>query len=143
MDRAQFRAWLDAYVEAWKTYDEDRIGALFSDDAVYRYSPEEPEGLRGRATIVADWKSNPDTPGTYEAQYEPLAIDGEIHVAHGVTRYFEDGGAQRDEYYNLYVCRFNDAHECTDFTEYWMQKQEFRKRDRDELVRRAKAGELG
>jgi len=142
MDRQRFQAWLEGYVEAWQTYDETKIGALFSDDAMYRYSPQETEGLRGRMAIVADWLSNRDEPGTYDARYEPLAIDGDIHVGHGTTRYFDAAHNLRDEYYNVYVCRFNAAGECTHFTEYWMQNGEFRKRDRDELLRRAKAGEV-
>ena len=30
MDRQQFQSWLDGYVDAWKTYDEAKIGALFA-----------------------------------------------------------------------------------------------------------------
>jgi hypothetical protein len=142
MDRAGFQRWLDAYVAAWQSYDRDEIRALFSQDAVYRYSPEQPDGLRGRDAIADDWLAGKDAPNTYAAQYSPLAIDGDTFVGNGVTRYFNSDGSQRDEYYNVYVCRFNDAGECTDFTEYWMQKNEYRKAWRDELVRKAKAGEL-
>jgi len=39
MDEAAFQRWLDRYVGAWKTYDEGAIGALFSEDAEYRYHP--------------------------------------------------------------------------------------------------------
>jgi hypothetical protein len=38
------------------------------------------------------------------------------------------------------VCRFNDAGECTEFTEYWIQNRDFRKRDREELIKQAAAG---
>lgn len=141
MDRDRFQRWLDDYVEAWRTYDAQQIGRLFSADARYRYHPED-EPVVGREAIVADWLSERDAPGTYDATYAPLAIDGEVHVADGVTRYFEADDSQRDEYHNVYVCRFNDAAECTDFTEYWIQGREYRKRQRDELVRRAKAGEV-
>ncbi len=134
MDRQAFQHWLDGYVEAWKTYGEAKIGALFSDDAVYRYHPQD-DGLRGRAAIVASWLDERDDPGTYDAHYEPLAIDGEVHVATGWSRYFAADGNLRDEYCNVYICRFNAAGECTDFTEYWIQNREFRKRDEDELKR--------
>lgn len=125
MDRAGFQRWLDAYVEAWKTYDRDKIAALFSDDAEYRYHPQD-EPIRGRQRIVDSWLEEPDEKGTYDAHYEPLAIDGDVHVAHGWSRYFNRDGAMRDEYLNVYVCGFNEAGECTSFNEYWAQNREFR-----------------
>ena len=115
MERAQFQGWLDRYVEAWKSYDRDAIGALFSADVVYRYSPED-EGVHGRDALVEDWLENPDQAGTYDGHYEPLAIDGDVHVAHGVTSYFDAAGELHDRYWNVYVCLFNAAGECTDFT---------------------------
>ncbi len=128
MDRPTFQRWLDDYVEAWKTYDERRIGALFSEDAEYRHHPQD-EPIRGRDAIVASWLEEPDPPATYEAEYEPLAIDGEVHVARGVSRYFDEHGRLRDEYCNVYVCRFDADGRCTDFTEYWIQNRQFRQRD--------------
>jgi hypothetical protein len=127
VNRRQFQDWLDRYVEAWKTYQPDKIGALFSDDAEYRYAPED-EPVRGRTAIVADWLSERDAPGTYDARYEPLAITDELCFAHGTTSYFDADGSLIDKYWNLYVCRFNNAGECTALTEYWMQAREFRKR---------------
>jgi hypothetical protein len=141
MDRNRFQAWLAGYVEAWRTYDEGKIGALFSDDVEYRYHPQI-EPLLGRAAVVASWVEGKDDPGTYDATYRVLAIDGDVHVANGASRYFDGpGGPLRDEYFNVYVCRFNDAGECTSFTEYWIQNREFRKRDRDELISKVRAGE--
>ena len=40
----------------------------------------------------------------------------------------------RDEYWNVYICRFNDAGECTSFTEYWIQSRDMRKKLIDETV---------
>jgi hypothetical protein len=141
MNHGQFQQWLDRYVEAWKTYDPQHIGALFSADAIYRYHPQD-EPVRGRDEIVKSWLDGRDDPGTYDAEYHPLAIDGDVHVASGSSRYFDvPGGKLRDEYFNVYVCRFNDAGECTEFTEYWIQGGEFRRRAREELIRRVRAGE--
>ncbi len=86
MDRTNVAAWLDRYVAAWKTYDPSAIGDLFSVDASYRYNPWE-EPVPGREAIVADWLADPDRPGSWEASYEPLAVDGEVAVASGSTRY--------------------------------------------------------
>jgi hypothetical protein len=137
MNKAEFQDWLDRYVEAWMTYDQGKIGALFSTDARYRYHPQA-EPLIGRDAIVKDWLDNRDEEGTYEGRYEPLALDGEVHVATGVSRYFDGpGGALNDEYCNVYICRFNEAGECTDFTEYWMQNRRFRRESIERMIREA------
>ena len=140
MDRQNFQDWLDRYVGAWKTYDEGQIGALFSADVEYRYHPHS-EPVIGRAAVVASWLDGKDDPGTYDATYNVLAIDGDVHVANGDSRYFDDQGKLRDQYFNVYACRFNGAGECTSFIEYWIQGREFRKRDREELIGKVRAGE--
>ena len=141
MDRQQFQSWLDGYVDAWKTYDEAKIGALFADNVEYRYHPNG-DPFMGRAAVVAYWLDNKDDPGTYGAEYKVLAVDGDTFVANGHSDYFDGpGGALRDQYFNVYVCHFNDAGECTSFTEYWMQGREFRRAAREELIRKVRAGE--
>jgi len=60
MDEAAFQRWLDGYVGAWKTYDEGAIGALFSEDAKYRFYPWD-QPIRGRAAIVANWLEDKTT----------------------------------------------------------------------------------
>jgi hypothetical protein len=143
MDKAGFQRWLDGYVSAWKSYDPAEIGALFSEDVNYRYSADpDQETLHGREAVVASWLENKDDPGTYDAKYEPVAIDGDTAVGMGTTKYFNADGSQRDEFYNVYVCKFNERGECTEFLEHWYQKAKYRKAWRDELVRKAKAGEI-
>jgi hypothetical protein len=129
VDREAFQGWLDAYVEAWKTYDRDKIEALFAEDARYRYHPQD-DPVQGRDAIVDSWLDGKDDPGTYDAHYEPLAIDGPVHVSQGVSRYFDADGNLRDEYCNIYICSFDDEGRCTDFTEYWIRNREFARRDR-------------
>jgi ketosteroid isomerase-like protein len=124
LDHAGFQDWLDRYVAAWKSYDPDAIGDLFSEDAEYRYHPQD-EPVRGRDAIVAGWLEDPDDPGTFDAHYEPLAIDGPTHVAIGWSRYFNAAGELSDGYSNVYVCRFDDAGRCSSFTEYWAQDRRF------------------
>ncbi len=135
MDRQGFQSWLDRYVEAWKSYDEGQIRSLFSEDATYQYHPQdEPE--RGRDAIVEAWLHEPDEKGTYDAEYKVLAIDGDVHVAEGWSRYYENGELS-DEFCNIYICRFNDASECTQFIEYWIQNRDFRKKYEEKMKAQA------
>ena len=95
MTRDDVQRWLDAYVDAWRTYDREAIGALFAEDARYAYQPYR-EPVVGRDAIVADWLDDPDAAGSWEAQYEPYAVDGDRAVAVGESRYLEDGRLPSD-----------------------------------------------
>jgi hypothetical protein len=128
MTHDDVQAWLDRYVEAWKSYDRDAIADLFSEDAEYRYHPwDEPE--QGRDTIVEDWlnpagdASKRDQPGTFEGAYRPYAVDGSVAVAVGTSTYWTDAShsAVSRTYYNAYLLEFDDAGRCRSFTEYYMQ----------------------
>jgi hypothetical protein len=130
MDRAAAQEWLDRYVAAWLSYEPDAIGALFSDDVAYRYHPSD-EPTVGRDAVVASWlgeadadgASTRDAPGTYDASYSPVAVDGDVVVATGTSRYREspDGPVNR-VYDNCFVMRFDDAGRCREFTEYYVKR---------------------
>jgi ketosteroid isomerase-like protein len=130
MDHAAAQDWLDRYVAAWMSYETDAIGALFSQDVVYRYHPYD-DPIQGRDAVVASWlgesdsdsASTRDKPGTYQATYTPVAVDGDAVVATGRSTYRDhpDGPVVR-VYDNCFVMRFDDAGLCRDFTEYYIQR---------------------
>ncbi len=127
MTRDDVQAWLDRYIDAWRTYDPASIGALFSPDAEYRYHPWDAPVV-GRDEIVTAWiepegpNSTRDEPGTYEAHYEPFVVDGLDAVAVGWTSYFgRDGGIAR-AYDNCFLLRFEADGTCRSFTELFMQR---------------------
>ncbi len=114
--------WLDDYVEAWRTSDPDAIGALFSEDAQYRYHPWD-DPLDGRAAIVGSWLADRDEPGSWTAEYRPWAIEGDRAVAVGVSRYLAaDRAAVEREYHNVFLCRFDDDGLCREFTEIFLRR---------------------
>ena len=121
LTKERVAAWLAAYVRAWETYDPDAIGDLFTEDAAYEYHPYD-EPVRGRLAIVASWLEPKDKPGTYEGQYEPIAIDGDLAVAHGRTRYFKDASkAELDlEFDSIFLIRFDDRVRCRSISEWWV-----------------------
>ena len=122
MNQKLLQEWLGKYVEAWRTYEPEKIRNLFSENALYFYSPfDEQNHLRGREAIVADWLKEPDAVGSWEAHYEPVAVEGNVGVAQGRTRYFNTDGSIKRQFDNIFVLHFDDAGRCTRFTEWFMQ----------------------
>ena len=123
MDHAAFQSWLNRYIDAWRLLDPVAIGDLFSGDVRYAYDPFE-EAVVGRKAVVDSWLADPDEPGSWEADYEVLAIDGDAHVAHGRTRYLTDDRSGIDrEFANVFVCRFDAEGRCREFTEWYMRRR--------------------
>jgi ketosteroid isomerase-like protein len=130
MDRSDVARWLQAYVEAWKSYDRARIAALFSEDVRYRFHPYD-EPTVGRDAVVEAWLGegdhegapDRDAPGTYDARYEAVAVDGDTAVATGTSTYVvEPGGAIDAVYDNSFVVRFDEEGRCREFTEWYMKR---------------------
>jgi hypothetical protein len=130
VDHETAQAWLDRYVAAWKSYDAGDIAALFSDDVRYRYYSYA-DWVVGRDAVVASWRveatdahgSTRDEPGTYDATYAPVAVDGEVVVASGTSTYTESpGGAVTQVFDNCFVMRFDGDGRCREFTEYYTKR---------------------
>jgi len=121
IDRASVGEWLGRYMEAWRSYDREQISELFAEDAQYRYHPYD-QPMRGREAIVDSWFDEPDEPGTYEAEYEAIAIDGDTAVATGSSTYTNAKGEVDTVYDNCFVIRFDDEGRCVDFVEWYMKR---------------------
>jgi hypothetical protein len=71
--------------------------------------------VRGREAIVTDWLEEQDEPGTWEASYRPLVVEGQRAVAEGTTSY-----TNGDFFWNLWTLRFDDENRCAEFVEWFM-----------------------
>jgi hypothetical protein len=71
--------------------------------------------LRGREAIIADWRGEQDEPGTWEASYRPLVVEGRRAVAEGTTSY-----TNGYFYWNLWTLRFDEENLCTEYVEWFM-----------------------
>jgi hypothetical protein len=130
MDHGTAKDWLDRYVAAWVSYDPGAIGDLFTEDVSYRYHPSD-EPTVGRDAVVASWLgessaqevSTRDAPGTYQAAYAPVAIEGDVVVAIGTSTYYTAPGGPVDTVYdNCFLMRFDASGKCSDFTEYYVKR---------------------
>lgn len=116
-DLSQVTSWIDAYRRAWNSNDADDIGQLFAEDAQY-YTEPFSQPWRGRQAIVDNWLARRDEPAQTEFAWHPVAITEELAVVQGNTAYFRDAVT----YSNLWVIRFDQTGQCTEFTEWWMQQ---------------------
>jgi hypothetical protein len=129
VDIAAVDRWLEAYVEAWKSYDRKQVGTLFANDVRYRYHPYD-EPVVGREQVIASWlgegdetaASPRDEPGTYDATYRAVAVDGQIAVATGSSVYRKPGGPIERVFDNCFVIRFDRDGRCAEFTEWFMER---------------------
>ena len=119
MTRDDVNRWLTRYVEAWKSYDPEAIGDLFSEQVDYRYHPWD-EPVSGRQAVVSDWLANRDEPNTYEAEYTAFAADGDRAVATGTSRYH--GSAGNKTYHNVFLLTFDGDGRCREFTEVFLEQ---------------------
>jgi hypothetical protein len=81
-----------------------------------------PEGAGGRRRPVRLNRTR-DAPGTYAAQYGPVAVDGDVVVGTGTSSYRDrpDGAIVR-VYHNCYVMRCDADGRCREFTEYYIRR---------------------
>lgn len=124
MDHDQVQRWLDDYVSAWRSGDRSDIGDLFTEDARYGYRPwdSDEHTVVGREAIVDSWLESPDDPSTWEAAYEPYAVDGDRAVAVGRTTYSGGEGETERVYRNAFLLRFRDGR-CAEFHEYYVREK--------------------
>jgi hypothetical protein len=70
-----------------------------------------------------DGASDRDEPGTYDAVYRTVAVDGDVAVATGSSTYLSrPGGPLETVYDNCFVMRFDAAGRCREFTEWFVER---------------------
>src|SRR3990170_1538392 len=126
MNRTDVQDWLDCYVDAWRANEAGPIEALFTEDVVYRWRPyESSRAAPGIAAVVGGWLDDTrDEPDTWDAKYEPFAVDGDRAVAIGFSRYFATDQEPERTYHNVFLLRFVDDGRCSEFTELYMLEAE-------------------
>jgi hypothetical protein len=124
VDRSVVVDWLKAYVQAWESGSPEAIGDLFTDGATYSFHPYD-EPVVGRQAIVESWLKDPDAPGTFEASYQPIAIDGDVAVVNGRSRYFKDSSRREltKEWDNIFVIAFDKEGRCGSFREWYVPRR--------------------
>ena len=87
--------------------------------------------MAGRTAVVRSWlgeeasdgASVRDEPGTYDAAYRAVAVDGDVAVATGSSTYLSGpGGPAEKAYDNCFVMKFDAEGRCREFTEWYVER---------------------
>lgn len=110
--------WMLRYIRAWETNEPGDIRALFTPDAEYRDGPSTQPWV-GHDAIVAGWLGQKDDPGTWTFDYELVAVDGDVAVVRGWTKYPTATSKSR-QYDNLMVIRTDADGRARSFTDWFV-----------------------
>ena len=110
-------AWMDGYVLAWSSNDDQHIRAVFTDDAVY--DPQTADGeWDGIEDIISRWQGIGDVEDNWDFEWQPLVETDDLAIVTGRTTYFEPAASFR----NLFIIRFASDGRCYDFTEWYIEE---------------------
>jgi hypothetical protein len=88
-----------------------------------RSSVGTPSSHPGSERFASGDASTRDAPGTYDAEYSPVAVGGDTVVATGTSRYRElSGGPVVRTYENCIVMRFDGEGRCRGFTVSYLRR---------------------
>jgi hypothetical protein len=114
-----FRAWLQRYFEAWVSNEPGEVEALFTGDAVYWTGPFA-EPRVGVDAIVEAWIGGPQEEVDYA--YEPLAVEGDVGIAHWKVASRRPGAEERDEYDGILLITFAADGRCREHREWFSHR---------------------
>ena len=108
------RDWIDGYARAWRSKDEADVRAIFTDDAEYRFRPDDPDPVRGIDAIVEMWRTE-EEPSEPDFAFEVLIENDGLGIATGRVDYPGD-----QSYSNLWEIHFGDDGKARLFVEWFM-----------------------
>jgi hypothetical protein len=112
-------SWLDRYFAAWESNDPGDVAALFTEDAVYSYSPFRAE-TRGRDEIVREWVEG-GLGSDFTWRHEPLAVTESRGVAHWAVS-FRNADDSLVELDGIFVLDFDDDGRCREHREWYITR---------------------
>ena len=94
------------------------LGSRYASPAMQRlWSEPHRIGLWRRIWLAL---AEADEPDSWEAHYEPYAVEGDRAVAVGQSHYGETPTAPERTYHNAYLLRFGPDGRCAEFHEFYM-----------------------
>ncbi len=116
--RERFQEWLRDYGNAWERRDPEAAAALFSDDALYYWTPfDEPK--KGREGIATAWREATSRQRNVRFSYDVLAVIGETGIARWQASLERRWTGRPVELDGILVAEFDSEARCRVFREWW------------------------
>jgi ketosteroid isomerase-like protein len=116
MDERWAHRWIKDYGEAWRGGDDEALGELFTQDAVYRSSPfREPE--LGRDAIRAYWRRSTSTQAGLALRFGEPVVRGNRVAVEWWAQMSDEG--RPITLPGALLLRFAAGGRCEELREYW------------------------
>jgi len=116
--RERFQEWLRDYGDAWEKRDPEAAAALFSDDALYYWTPfDEPK--RGREGIATAWREATSRQRDVKFLYDVLAVIATTGIAQWHASFERSSSARPVELDGILMAEFDGNSRCRVFREWW------------------------
>jgi hypothetical protein len=113
-----FARWLETYGKASEEDDVEASAALFARNACYYETPFD-EPMLGRVAIRKYWEVGARTLKDKQAEYEILAVQENVGIAHWRSRFTDIASDRRLALDCVFVVAFDDNDLCSTFREWW------------------------
>jgi mannose-6-phosphate isomerase-like protein (cupin superfamily) len=107
-------AWVDGYERTWRSQRTDRLGELFSTDAVYLTEPYATP-IEGIDAIRHFWTDEQDPDEVFAVERSVVACSGRTGVVRALVRY---GDPVTQEYLDLWVVTLDESGRAVRFEEW-------------------------
>jgi hypothetical protein len=122
-DLVAFKAWLDAYGQAWENRDPEGATALFTEDGTYQVTPFL-EPMRGRKAILEYWSEVARTEVNIRFGYEILVANPGRNIARWSASFVRVPPGLQTKLNGIFLISLDEEGRCKSLQEWWHKQQD-------------------
>ena len=115
---AAFKAWLDAYGQAWENRNPEAATVLFTEDGTYQVTPFL-EPVRGRKAIFEYWSEVARTEENIRFGYEILVAKAELNIARWSASFVIVPQGLQTQLDGIFLISLDEEGRCRSLREWW------------------------
>jgi hypothetical protein len=119
---AAFKAWLDAYGQAWENRNPEAATALFTEDGTCQVTPFL-EPVRGRKAIFEYWSEVARTEENIRFGYEILVAKAELNIARWSASFVIVPQGLQTQQDGIFLISLDEEGRCRSLREWWHKQQ--------------------